>query len=133
MCIHCLLFHSNLCWYVKYSLMLSVTGFGVGLLCVPFFFILKVPVVVDVTIFLSSFSYLFLKRTTIVQCMITSITQNLWILENWFNKIYFTILIKNLKIRVNLKINYSNDISTWWYHNFIKISMRLWSYIYTYI
>lgn len=76
MCIHCLLFHSNLCWYVKYSLMLSVTGFGVGLLCVPFF-ILKVPVVVDVTIFLSSFSYLFLKRTTIVQCMIKSITQNL--------------------------------------------------------
>lgn len=58
MCIHCLLFHSNLCWYVKYSLMLSVTGFGVGLLCVPFF-ILKVPVVVDVTIFLSSFSYFF--------------------------------------------------------------------------
>lgn len=76
MCIHCVLFHSNLCWYVKYSLMLSVTGFGVGLLCVPFF-ILKVPVVVDVTIFLSSFSYLFLKRTTIVQCMITSITQNI--------------------------------------------------------
>lgn len=76
MCIHCLIFHSNLCWYVKYSLMLSVTGFGVGFLCVPFF-ILKVPVVVDVTIFLSSFSYLFLKRTTIVQCMITSITQNL--------------------------------------------------------
>lgn len=47
MCIHCLIFHSNLCWYVKYSLMLSVTGFGVVLLCVPFF-ILKVPVVVDV-------------------------------------------------------------------------------------